>query len=149
MKPKITKLGKKVIETAQNFKEQIEDWEEDKLQQVQMMNYSRQLQKCDNPEIPNDRDEIRRKTLFFISDLRVQRELRSGDPERIRNVYDSMPEDVLDCYLNDETNGCRFCDIEKQGNKSSKLAVYREVKDILDGGQQKPKKTFIDRITGR
>ena len=147
-KGRITKLGQKAIQKANQLKEGFEDWEEGKFLEVQCRNYNYQVSKCDNPDVPDDRDEIRHRTLFFISDIRIQRELRSGDQQRIQKVYDSMPEDILDCYLHDETNGCRFCDIEKQGNKAKKREVYQDLKGIL-GYDQKPKKTRLQRLMGK
>ena len=144
-KLKINKLGQKAIKKANELKESFEDWEEGKFLEVQYRSYNYQIKKCDNPDIPDDRDEIRRRTLFFISDPRIERELRSGDPVRRQKIYDMMPEDILDCYLHDETNGCRFCDIETQKNKSSKREVYHDVKEIL-GYEEQPKKTLLQRL---
>ena len=101
---------------------------EGKENEAQYRIYNRMVKDCMGEGEPDDRDEVRKKVAFILSDVRNQRKLKSGDPAKKQEVYDLMTPVELDCYWNDETNGARFCDIEGKQKMPGPMKVYRMIR---------------------
>lgn len=130
----ITREDQKKVNKVKRFlkkkKEDLSLIVEGKENEAQMRVYNRMVKDSVNDEEPDDRDEIRKRVAFILSDVRNLMKLKSGDPAKKQEVYDLMTPEELDCYWNDETNGARFCDIE---GKQKMPGIRQVVKTIRRG----------------